>query len=204
MSLDRRLREELRQEAAALEPDVERHLVAVEAGARRRSGVGASWLLLAAAIVVAAIILRFPNGQNTGPAGPGPSVAPSLGPSGSPSTSASYPQIAGTYAATLDPANATVNKDGVGGPWTMRLEPTGAVVLAAPAAFTPGANGLSGIAFSLAGDRFRTDLFYNDYCNSVGNYVWSLAAGRLSFTSVDDTCSIRKTLLTTTAWLTSK
>ena len=204
MSLDRRLRDELRQEAAAIEPDVERQLGAVEAGARRRSGFGASWLLLAAAIVVAAIILRFPNGQNTGPAGPGPSVAPSLGASASPSTPPSYPQIAGTYAATLDPANATVKKDGVGGTWTMRLEPTGAVVLSPPATFTPGANGLSGIAFSLTGDRFRTDLFYNDYCNSVGNYVWDLAAGRLSFTSVDDTCSIRKTLLTTTPWLTSK
>ena len=204
MSLDRRLREELRQEAAAIEPDVERQLGAVEAGARRRNGVGPSWLLLAAAIVVAAIILRFPYGQNTGPGGPGPSAVPSLGASASSSTAASYPQIAGTYVATLDPTHATVEKDGVGGTWTMRLEPTGAVVLSPPSSFLPGANGISGIAFSITGDRFRTDLFYNDYCNAVGNYVWDLAAGRLSFTSIDDACSIRKTLLTTTPWLTSK
>jgi hypothetical protein len=206
MSLDRRLRDELRQEADAIEPDVERHLGAVEAGARRRSGLGASTLLVAAAIVVAAIILRFPGGFGSGPAGlPSSSVAPSIGVSAaSPSTPASYPQIAGTYTATLDPSDVTVKKDGVGGTWTMRLEPTGAVLLSPPASFAPGANGLSGVAFSLDADRFRTSLFYNDYCSSVGNYVWNLAAGALTFTSVDDTCSIRKTLMTTTPWLASK
>ena len=215
MSLDRRLREELRQEAAAIEPDVERQLGAVEAGARRRDGVGASWLLLAAAIVVAAIILRLPNGQATGPAGPGPSVAPSLGVSASPSTPASYPQIAGTYTATLDPTDATLVNDGVAGTWTMRLEPTGAVVISGPTSFL--------VATGHVGDRLLPDrrslpdqplldqLLLDlghrlgaAHCASVGNYVWNLAGGRLSFTSVDDTCSMRKTLLTTTPWLTSK
>ncbi len=204
MSLDRRLREELRQEAAAIEPDVDRQLGAVEAGARRRTGIGASWLLVAAAIVVAAIILRFPTGQNTGPAGPGPSVAPSPGAAASPSMPALYPQIAGTYAVTLDPASAIVKADGVGGSWTMRLDATGVVVLSAPSSYMPGANGLLGNAFSLAGHGFRTDLFYGDCSSSVGNYVWHLAAGHLSFTSVDDACSIRRTLLMTTPWLTSK
>ena len=204
MSFDRRLRAELRQEATAIEPDVERHLGAVEARARRRGGVGASTLVVAAAIVIAALVLRLPDQFASG--GPGPSAQPSLGasPTASGSTPASYPQIAGTYRATLDPTNATVQKDGVGGIWTMQLEATGAVVLTPPPPFLPGANGLSGIAFSLAADHFRTDLFYNDYCNSVGNYVWNLAGGRLSFTSVDDTCSIRKTLLGTTPWLVSK
>lgn len=205
MSLDRRLRDELRQEADGIEPDVERHLGAVEAGARRRSGgLGASTLLVAAAIVVAAMILRFPGGVSPGPGGvPSSSVAPSIGASAaSPSAPASYPQIAGTYSVTLDPSNAAVKQDGVGGTWTIRLEPTGAVVLSPPAAYAPGAIGTTGIAFSLTGDRFRTNLVPN--CNSVGNYIWNLAAGRLSFTSADDACSIRRTLLTTTPWLASK
>ena len=204
MSFDRRLREELRQEATAIEPDVERHLGAVEARARRRGGVGASTLVVAAAIVIAALVLRLPDQLAIG--GPGLSAQPSLGPSpaASPSTPASYPQIAGTYQVTLDPANATVHKDGVGGIWTMQLQSTGAVVLTPPRSFLPGANGLSGIAFSVAADHFRTDLFYNDFCNSVGNYVWNLAAGHLNFTSVDDACSIRKTLLSTTPWLVSR
>ncbi len=83
----------------------------------------------------------------------------------------------------------------------MRLEPNGTVLLSAPPTFLPGASGLSGVAFSLTGDRFRTNLFYNDYCNSIGNYVWGSAAGNLAFTSLDDTCAIRRTLLATTPWL---
>lgn len=224
MSLDRRLREALRQEAAAIKPDVERQLGAVEAGAQHRNDVGASWLLLAAAIVVAVIILRFPNSQNNGPAGPQPSVAPSLGVSASPSTPASYPQIVGTYTATLDPTVATARKDGVTGTWTMRLEPTGALLVSIPSEFLADSSSMSGTVFSLTsgtvfsltGDRFRTNLFYTNHfevwankeghpqCDAVGNYVWNLAGGRLSFTAVDDTCSMRKTLLTTTPWLTSK
>lgn len=204
MSFDRRLRESLQEATAAIEPEVERNLRAVEARSGRRSGVGVSTLLVAAAIVVAALILRFPDRLGTAPGStPNATVAPTLAPSPGVSLSvpASYPQIAGTYRVVLDPADPTVQKDDVGGAWTMRLEADGAVLLSPPPTFLPGANGLSGIAFSLAADRFRTDLFYNDYCNSVGTYVWNLVAGRLSFTSVDDTCSIRKTLLTTTPWI---
>ena len=53
----------------------------------------------------------------------------------------------------------------------MRLQPDGVVFLSPPASFVPGAAGLSGVAFSLVGDRFRTNLFYNAYCNSVGTYA---------------------------------
>jgi len=203
MSLDRRLRDELRREAAAIEPDVERHLGAVEARARRRGGIGASTLLLAAAIVVAAIILRVPDPRLGD--GPGSSRSPSpvasSSPSPAPSAPATYPEIAGTYVATLDSADTAVKRDALGGEWTMRLEATGVVFLSPPASFVPGASGLSGIAFSLGGDRFRTNLFYNDYCNSIGTYAWSRAGNSLTFTQVDDTCSIRRTLLATTPWV---
>jgi hypothetical protein len=204
MSFDRRLREELQREAAAIEPDVERQLGAVEAGARHRRGVSAPTLVVAAAIIIAALVLRLPDQQGTG--GPGPSAQPSprASPTASPSLAVSYSQIAGTYKVTLNPTNATVKQYGVGGTWTMQLEPSGAVALIPPAIFLAGANSLSGIAYSIAADRFRTDLFYNNYCDSVGNYVWYLAAGRLTFTSVDDACSIRVTLLTSSPWLVVK
>jgi hypothetical protein len=209
MSFDRRLRGELKRDAAAIEPDVERQLGVVEARARRRGGIGPSAVLVAAAIIVAAVILRLPDRPDAGPGGgPSPSGFASSGPSGSgnvpvpsPSTPASYPEIAGTYQATLDGANSAVAQDALAGMWTMRLEPNGTVLLSPPATFLPGASGLSGVAFSLTGDRFRTNLFYNDYCNSIGNYVWSHGSGRLTFTSVDDTCAIRRTLLVTTPWL---
>jgi hypothetical protein len=203
MSLDRRLRDELRREAAAIEPDVERHLGAVEARARRRGGIGASTVLLAAAIVVAAIILRVPDprlGDGAGSSG-SPSPVASSPPSPSLSAPVTYPQIAGTYVAILDGADAAVKRDALGGEWTMRLQPEGVVFLSPPASFVPGASGLSGIAFSLVGDHFRTNLFYNDYCNSIGTYAWSRAVNTLTFTQVDDTCSIRRTLLATTPWV---
>jgi hypothetical protein len=203
MSLDRRLRDELRREAEAIEPDVERHLGAVEARARRRGGIGASTLLLAAAIVVAAIILRVPDPRLSGEVGSSGSPSPvaSSSPSPSPSAPATYPEIAGTYVAMLDSADTAVKRDALGGEWTMRLQPEGVIFLSPPASFVPGASGLSGIAFSLVGDRFRTNLFYNDYCNSIGTYAWSRAGNTLTFTEVDDTCSIRRTLLATTPWV---
>ena len=99
---------------------------------------------------------------------------------------------------TLDPAHRR-RQNGLGGSWTMRLSPDGAVS-SPPPDFSPGADSLSGIAFSVSGDRFRTNLFYNLACNSVGIYVWHLSAGQLAFTAGDDACSIRRTLLMTLPW----
>jgi hypothetical protein len=198
MSLDRRLRDQLRREAAAIEPDTERHLGAVEARARPRGGIGGLTLLLAAAIVVAAVILRVPSvEQGTGPGG---SLGPTPAPTPSSSAAAQYPEIAGTYETTLDGSDPAVKRDGLAGQWTMRLESDGVVFLSPPASFVPGASGLSGVAFSLVGDRFRTNLFYNDYCSSIGTFAWARTGNRLTLTPVDDTCSIRRTLLASGAW----
>jgi hypothetical protein len=104
---------------------------------------------------------------------------------------------------TLDNADTAVKRDGVSGTWTMRLDPDGVVSLSPPPSWIPGAGGLSGIAFSLVSDRFRTNLFYSDFCNSVGTYAWSRVGTKLTFTQVDDTCSIRRTLLSTKPWVMS-
>ncbi len=82
----------------------------------------------------------------------------------------------------------------------MRLQPDGLVLLSPPSTFAPGPGGLTGVAYSLDGDRFRTNLFYNDACNAVGTYTWSLLAGQLSLTPVDDRCAIRVTLLAASPW----
>ena len=150
-----------------------------------------------------AIILRLPDGLSNGLAAPEPSVAPSLGRLGVSIGARVRPPIAGTYTTTFNPFNEAVKRDGLGGNWTMRLEPSGAVVLSPPAGFVPDTS-LSGITYSLAGDLFRANLFLND-CKSVGNYRWSLAVtGHLSFTSIDDQCLIRQTFLTEPHWLASK
>jgi len=207
MPLERRIRDELRSTGDAIEPNVERSLGAVEARARRGNGFSPSLLLVAAVVVVVVVTLRLNSGlgPNPGPgasAVPGPTAsasAPTPVPTPSP-TAASYPEIAGTYVATLDAANAAVARDGVGGQWTLRLQPDGVALLSAPDTFQPGVGGLTGITFALTGDRLRTDLFYNDFCNSIGTYTWALAGGRLTLTPVEETCSVRRSLLSTSAW----
>ena len=203
MAFDRRLREELRRDAARIDADVERNLGAVEARSRRRNDLPTTGLLAAAAIVVLAVLFRVGEPRSDTAAGPGSSPTAPSSAAPSPSGAATYPQIAGTYTVSLDPTDPAVVREGVGGSWTMRLQPDGLVLMSPPATFAPGNAGLTGIAFSLTGDRFRINLFYNDHCNSVGTYTWALQAGRLSLTPVDDTCSIRRTLLATTPWHTS-
>ncbi|MDQ6795278.1 MAG: hypothetical protein M3067_10770 [Chloroflexota bacterium] len=203
MSFDRRLREELRRDAARIEAEVERNLGAVEARARRRGDIPSIGLLAAAAVIALAILLRVGEPRPDSGSGAATPAAPSHSTVPSPSGPANYPQIAGTYTVTLDPTDPAVEHDGLGGLWTMRLQPDGLVLLSPPSTFAPGPGGLTGIAFSLDGDRFRTNLFYNDHCGSAGTYTWSRGAGRLSLTPVGDTCSIRRTLLSTSSWATS-
>jgi hypothetical protein len=204
MAFERRLREELRRDGEQIEANVERNLGTVEALSRRQRDVPSVGLLAAAIVVALVVLVRVGEPpSNTRPGtGTSPTVAPpSIVPP--PSGAATYPQIAGTYTVSLDPSDKAVERDGLGGMWTMRLQPDGLVLLSPPSTFASGTAGLTGIAFSLEGDRFRTNLFYNDYCSSVGTYTWALRAGRLALTSVDDTCAIRRTLLATTPWLTS-
>ena len=205
MQLERRIRDELRSTGDAIEPNVERSLGAVEARARRGNGFSPSLLVLVAVVVVVVVTLRLNAGVEPNPgagasAAPGPTASAAI-PTPSPSPEpASYPEIAGTYVATLDAANAAVARDGVAGQWTLRLQPDGVALLSAPETFQPGAGSLTGITFALAGDRLRTDLFYNDFCTSIGTYTWALANGRLTLTPVDETCSVRRSLLSTSSW----
>jgi hypothetical protein len=184
---------------------VERNLGAVEARAHRRPLVGLPALVAASVVIVVAIALRFGTSTPTA-GGPYPSASSlvAISPSPDGSASATYAAIAGTYVVMLDPANSAVAKDGVGGTWTMRLEADGEIFLSPPATFGAGTSPMTGVAFTLAADRFRSNIFYNDYCSSIGTYTWSLQAGRLSFAPVDDTCAIRQTLLSTLPWQTSQ
>jgi hypothetical protein len=200
VGLDRRLRDELSRHAEHIVPDVERNLGAVEARTRRRNSVGGPTLLAAAIVVALAIALRF---GSTAPqvGGPSESAAGSPGPA-SPgiSPSPAYDAIAGTYVVTLDARDPAASAGRLGGSWTMRLLPDGEMLLSAPQTFAYGSIAPSGNAFSTSADRFRTNLFYNDFCNSIGTYTWLLQGGRLSFAPVDETCSIRQTLLATSPW----
>jgi hypothetical protein len=199
VSLDRRVRSELERDAERIVPDVERNLGAVEARARGRSGIGTPALALAAAVIAVTILLRL--GASTPPSGASPVPSSPTASASAPATSPpSYGAIAGTYVVTLDPAVAAIARDHLGGTWTMRLAADGEIFLSPPLTFGSGTSSLSGLAFSLAADRFRSNIFYNDYCSSIGTYTWSLQGGRLSFAPVDETCAIRQELLSTSQW----
>ena len=200
MSLDRRLRSELDRDAGRIVTDLERNLGAVEARARRRSSIGSSALLATAAVIVLAIVVRLGSSVPSGGASPSPTMATPSPTTMAASPSPSFAAIAGTYTVSLDASNAAVAANHLAGSWTMRLVVDGEIFLSPPASFGSGTSSLSGLAFTLAADRFRSNIFYNDFCSSIGTYTWSLSGGHLVFASVDDTCAIRRALLSTAPW----
>jgi hypothetical protein len=201
VSLDERLKADLERDADGIVIDVERNLGAVEARARNGRSMGSPLLLVAAAAIAIAIALRFGLAAPQSGGGPSPSPFGSIAsPAPEQSGLPSYDAIAGTYRVTLDPSNPTIAQNKLGGSWTMRLAADGEIFLSPPATFGSGPNGLSGLAFNLSGDRFRSNIFYNDFCSSIGTYTWSIQGNTLSFARVDDTCPIRQALLSTTAW----
>jgi hypothetical protein len=200
VSLDRRLRSELDRDAGRIVTDLERNLGAVEARARRRSSIGSSALLATAAVIVLAIVVRLGSSVPSGGASPSPTMATPSPTTMAASPSPSFAAIAGTYTVSLDASNAAVAANHLAGSWTMRLVVDGEIFLSPPASFGSGTSSLSGLAFTLAADRFRSNIFYNDFCSSIGTYTWSLSGGHLVFASVDDTCAIRRALLSTAPW----
>lgn len=202
MSLDRRLRDELRREADRIAPDVERNLGAVESSARRRSPIGAATLLVATAVIALAVGVRLGTvpvpqvgATQTAPASAGPAATATPA-----APNASFGAIAGTYVVTLPSTDPVVAQNHLAGAWTMRLLADGEVFLSPPADFGSGTSSLSGLAFTLAADQFRSNIFYNDFCNSIGTYTWALSGAQLSFAPLDDTCAVRRALLSTAPW----
>jgi hypothetical protein len=194
MALDRRLRDELQREAARIEPDVGRGLAAVETRARRHATAGLG-SLLAAAAAVAVLVVGIQALQSTSPdIEPGGSVPPTRL---SPSPGAAG--IAGTYRATLDASDGGAEFADVAGEWMIELRPDGVMLMAPPATFREGSAPQSGVAYSIEGERFRSNLF-QERCNSIGVYAWILDGGVLTLTPVDDDCELRPVVLASAPW----
>jgi hypothetical protein len=197
MSLERRLKDQFEEEAARIEPPVAQNLMTIEhRAARRRDPISPLVLLLGALIIGILIVVRA-VGPTPNPA-PGFGVQPTVpGPSSGPST---YDAIAGWYSLTLDDSVPAVKNEGVGGQWRMELRPSGELAVSPPIGFRLGGAPPSGVAFSLSGDRFRTNLFFNETCGSIGVYSWELNGDTLTLTHLDDSCSVRATLLASRPW----
>jgi hypothetical protein len=196
MPLDRRLRDAFDRAASAADPDVELHLEqTIRRASRPRAGSVVGTVLAASAATVAFVVLVRLLGAPSGVGGPSPSAEPSLsstGPNGA---------VVGTYSATLGEGDAGVVTSGLSlvGTWTMTLHPSGVMELAPPASFE--GSRASGHTYSLDGSTLRTDLYYNDYCSSIGAYAFEVTADGLALTVTDDACEIRRTILATREWV---
>ena len=193
MSLDRRVRDAFDRAAATVEPNVELHLDATLRRAAEPSRASVLGTVLAAsaatvALVIAIRLLGIPN------AGIGD---PSSDPTASPTASGPNAAVAGTYSVALLDADAGVEASdlGLAGTWSITLEPSGAIEVEPPTTFVGSRAG--GHTFSLDGSTLRTDLYYNDYCSSIGVYRWETRGGGLALTVAEDDCEIRRTILAT-------
>lgn len=123
-------------------------------------------------------------------------VPASLGPSVE-----SYDEIAATYTVWLSASDADVARLGLEGSYTMRLRPSGVMLLSVPPDFP--VQGTS-IVFRTSGNLFTVNAFANLDCkNTVGTYRWSLDAGVLTFSPVDEPCEVREVLFASKPWRTA-
>ena len=107
--------------------------------------------------------------------------------------------IVGTYRATLETSDGGAEFADVAGEWTMELTPDGVMLMAPPATFREGGGVQSGVAYSIDGERFRSNLF-QQLCNSIGAYGWVLDGGMLTLTPVEDDCALRRAVLASMPW----
>jgi hypothetical protein len=191
MSLDRRLRDAFDRAASTVEPDVELHLERTVGRASRLNRMSAVGAVVAASAVTVALIaaIQVFGSPSSNAGGPTPAASPANG------------SVSGVYVVTLratDPGVATSDLT-LAGTWSMTLEPSGAIELVPPSSFD--GSRAAGHTFSVVGSTLRTDLYYNDYCDSIGLYSWEETADGLTLTVVDDGCEIRKTVLATREWV---
>jgi hypothetical protein len=194
MSIDSRLRRGLERSANGATDDLVDNLPdALVRGRRRRRVIVAA---KTTAIVAGLAIVAMEGPRLVGAirtdqpaATPSPSV-----------TATDFSAIAGTYTFELSDAAATVAANHMAGTWTIQLKPDGAIELSVPAGFTREGQAPAGNAFTLAASQLRTNLFFSDFCHSVGVYRWSLRGTRLTFTPLSEDCPVRQAIFASQPW----
>ena len=187
MSLNDRLREGLDRASAAADPDVERSLNTVLARRRRRVRTRRLGLVVAIA-GLAALVIAF-----------GIPISAGLRSEDRAPTVGVAQQLAADYEVTLSESESASVQPSLAGQWRMRLQTDGQVALTTPDTFAAERNPL-GVSFTADDLTFRTNIFYNDFCTSIGTYSWQLFGQQLTLFAVSDTCEIRRVLLTTKPW----
>jgi hypothetical protein len=186
MSIDRRIREGLRNAAEPIEPIVPSALATVErrAGLRQR-GVRFAQLTAAAAVLVLIAILTPVLRDHSDPI----------------NSDAGQSALTGTY--IVDVADSAVaRRDGLTGRWIVTLRRDGVVDLIPPTTYR---GDVSGISYRVVGDVLRTDAFIDSPgCQAsddqIGTYHWTRNASSVLFTTVADTCDVRLVLFIDQPW----
>jgi hypothetical protein len=192
MPLDDRLRNAFERSAASIEPSVEANLEQVLRRGSRPRQLRLGPMVAAAAVIVLLVLgsrYVFPNQ---------PPVGPVVSPSPSPTVSPNANAIAGSYVVTLNDEDAEVADLGMSGVWSMTLRSGGGMDVTPPSTFE--GSQAAGHTFTVEGSVFRTDLYYNDFCDSIGIYEWSSSQTGLTLQVADDDCAIRRVLLSTREW----
>ena len=195
MSIDSRLRQGLERSASGGTPDLVDNLPDALTRGRRRKRVTfvARVTALAAGLAIVTlggsrVIGSFQTDQ--------PATTPSPSIAGS-----DFSAIAGTYTVELTNTDATVDSNQMAGTWTITLSPDGAMRLAIPAGFTREGPAPVGNAFTLVTNQFRTNLFYSDFCHSIGIYEWQLRGARLTFNPLSEDCAVRQAVFSSQPWV---
>ncbi len=196
MSIDSRLRQGLERSASGATADLVHDLPGALERGRRRKRVMVAVRATAIATVLAIVAVGGPglvgSLRTNQPAAPTPSPS---------SATTDFSAIAGSYTVELTNADATVAANMMAGTWTIRLSPNGAMRLSIPAGFTREGKSPIGNAFSLAASQFRTNLFYSDFCHSIGVYRWQLRGTRLTFTPLSEDCAVRRAVFASQQWV---
>ena len=194
MSIDSRLRRGLERSANAATEDLVDNLPEALTRGRRRQRAIVATKTIAIAAGIAVVVLGGPRLvvaiRTDQPAvKPSPSV-----------TATDSSAIAGTYTFELSDADATVAANDMAGIWTIRLKPDGAMELSVPASFTREGQDPAGNALTHAATQLRTNLFFSDFCHSVGVYRWALRGTRLTFTPLSEDCPVRQAIFASQPW----
>jgi len=196
MSLDDRLRDAFERSADSIEPAVEANLEqAIRRGTLARQVRLAPLVATAVAVLLVIIGVRYLF--------PGVLVGvPDVTPTPTGTQRVDLSRVAGAYLVTLAADDPQVSELGMAGDWLLTLRPTGGMDLTPPPSFA--GSDAEGHTFTIDGPTFRTDLYYNDYCDDIGEYEWSPTPNGLSLALIQDGCEIRRVLMSTHPWISTE